>query len=89
MATTSSTLSQRIRGLQRVMRDARLGTPMTLATISRAEATAAECAAEAERLELASGAATITAQLRAAGDDVPTMKRILAGNRQSKAVQGE
>lgn len=79
-------VSQRIRGLQRLLRDLRLGAQTPAEAIKRAEGIAATCAVEVEQMEIAAGTASVGAQLRAAGTN-PVMLRAVLRQASRKAVR--
>lgn len=87
MALNSLPASRRLRSAQHMLRDARLGQPMTEATALRLEKVIGECAADVEKLELASGAADVVDQLRAAGRNPVMMRAVLNQAAARKAVR--
>lgn len=87
MALNSQPASRRIRSVQRMMRDARLGEPLSQAQFLRLETLLADCASDVEQLELASGSATVTSQLKAAGRNPVMMRAVLQQASARKAVR--
>lgn len=87
MALNSQPASSRIRSAQRMVRDARLGQPLSPAQISRLETVLADCASDVEQLELATGTAPVATQLKAAGANPVMMRAVLQQAGVRKAVR--
>ena len=87
MALNSLPASRRLRSVQHMLRDARLGQPLTEAAAKRLETVIADCAADVEKLELAAGKADVVDQLRAAGRNPVMMRAVLQQASAGKAVR--
>lgn len=81
MSLNSHPASSRIRSAQRMVRDVRMGTPLSEAQILRLETVLKDCAHDVEQMELAAGNATISAQLKAAGSNTVMMRAVLQQHR--------
>jgi hypothetical protein len=87
MALNSQPASSRIRSAKRMIRDARLGNPMTVAQMERLELVLTDAATDVERLEIASGEAPVVTQLKAAGNNPVVMRAVLLQAAARKAVR--
>lgn len=87
MAMNSLPASRRLRSAQRLVRDARLGQPLTEAQIARLETMIGDCAADVEQLEIAVGSGSVDAQLKAAGGNTVMMRAVLQQAAARKAVR--
>jgi hypothetical protein len=87
MAVNSQPASRRILSAKRMIRDARLGNPMTIVQMERLEIVLADAAAEVERMELASGQAGVVNQLKAAGSNPVVLRAVLQQAAAQKAVR--
>lgn len=87
MALNSQPASSRIRSAQRMVRDARLGNPLSLNQIERLETVLADCASDVEQMEVAAGSAPVSVQLKAAGGNTVMMRAVLRQASARKAAQ--
>ncbi|HEV7345742.1 MAG TPA: hypothetical protein VGN60_08960 [Devosia sp.] len=87
MALNSQPASRRILSAKRMIRDARLGHPMTVGQMERLETVLADAAADVERMELASGEASVVSQLKAAGNNPAVLRAVLQQVGARKAVR--
>jgi hypothetical protein len=87
MALNSQPASRRILSAKRMIRDARLGSPMTATQMERLELALADAAADVEKLELASGQSSVVTQLKAAGNNPAVLRAVLQQAAARKAVR--
>lgn len=85
MPINSLPLSRRLRSIQHILRDARLGEPMSPMAFNRLERLVADAAGDAETMELAAGQADVTVQLKAAGNNPVMMRAVLRQHDARKA----
>ncbi|MCW5720405.1 MAG: hypothetical protein KIS86_04605 [Devosia sp.] len=87
MALNSQPVSARMRSIQRMLRDVELGRAMSPTQLSHAIRMAKDCADDAERLEIAAGTATVSAQLKAARGNPVMMREVLRQDALRKVVR--
>ena len=77
MAMNSQPVSDRLRALQRTLSNARLGRPLGEAAMVRLERALDDCIVDTEQLELQTGTASVSDQLRAAGGNIVMLRAVL------------
>jgi len=88
MSINSQPTSHQLRSLQRRLREATEGgREMTADQAQRFVTLLGDCAGDVEQLELATGTASLTSRLKAAGGDVGALRAELALATASKAVR--
>lgn len=87
MALNSLPASTRLKSGLRLMKEFRARGTMSTADFDRLDKVFADIAGDVEKMELAAGIAPLTTQLKAAGNDVPALKRILGEANARKAVR--
>lgn len=87
MALNSQPASARLKSSIRLMKEFRARGTMSTAEFDRLDKVLTDVVNDVEKLEIKTGDAPVTAQLKAAGSDVRALKRVLAQASGRKAVR--